>query len=173
MIKPTVTITDPGEKDAKALLKRMRGFNDAYVTIGVHSDAGNYTKGSPPPTVVEVALWQEFGTETIPERSFIRSTVDENAQLINGWIDEVTQKIVFSDWDVKKALSAIGKRIKILIQNKIKSNVPPEYGSGKGPNSPSTIEAAQNAKKARGFAPVTLIETGLLLRSIQYKVHLK
>lgn len=151
------TDTDPGFKQLK---KKLKGISNAYVTIGVHQSAGKYTQGNNPPDVAEVALWNEYGTKNTPERSFIRGAIDENASKINEWRDEVVYKVLQGEITVKKALETIGFRIQVLIQNKIKSNVPP-------PNAPST--AAH--KKREGVGQTTLIETGLLLRSISYEVH--
>jgi hypothetical protein len=160
VIRPKVKVTDTGKEDAKKVRDRLKTLGKAYVTIGVHDDAGKYSEGNPPPDVVEVALWMEYGTETIPERSFIRSTVDENVSKINQWREEAVRKIIFERLSVEKALESIGIKVQFLIQNKIKSNVPP-------PLAPST----KAAKQRKGVAPVTLIDTGLLLRSITYKVH--
>ena len=159
MILTKVTIIDDRKAKDAAMAKRLKQLKGAYVTIGVHEDAGQYTEGSHPPSVVEVALWNEFGTSNIPERSFLRSAIDGNESLINSWLKEVCQKITFGEITVEKGLEIIGYRTQVLIQNKIKSNVPP-------PNAPSTV-----AQKQRdGVAPNTLINTGLLLRSITYKV---
>lgn len=147
--------------DVQAFLKQIPEANRAYVTIGVHEDAGSYTKGDNPPTVVEVALWNEYGTTRTPERSFFRSTIDENASLLNQWREEVMGNILFKQWTVYHALETIGFRVQTLIQNKIKSHVPP-------PNAPSTIED----KQRRGVAPETLIDSGLMLRSVTFQVHM-
>lgn len=142
--------------DIQKILDQCRG---AYVTIGVHEDAGQYDSGV---SVVEVAMWNEFGTTNIPERSFLRSTFDENATKINQWRELAIQNILTKGWSVEKALEMIGFRVMTLVQNKIKSNVPP-------PLAKSTAEK----KLQNGIAPRTLIDSGLLLRSITYKVYVK
>lgn len=159
MIVAKVSIKDSGKFWFKKLAKRLEGFDKAYVTVGVHEDAGSYPGGSP--TVAEVALWNEFGTRYIPERSFLRSTIDENSALIDRWREEAISKIIAGKWSVEKALEALGFRVQVLVQNKIRSNVPP-------PNAPATV--AQKAKY--GVPPQTLINTGLMLRSVAYRVVL-
>ena len=161
MIRSKIKTTDSKPTQIAELLARLGKKAYSYVSVGVHEGAGSYSEGNPPPTVVEVALWNEYGTRTIPERSFIRSTVDENMGILNRWREEMIDNILNKGWTVEKSLEAIGFRLQQLIQNKIKSNVPP-------PNAESTV-----AQKQRdGVAPVTLIHTGLLLRSITYKVHI-
>lgn len=167
IIKPKITTTVKKD-ESKKLLAIIQQTKGAYVTVGVHEDAGKYPEG---PSVVEVALWNEFGTRTAPERSFFRSALDENEGKINEWREEAISNMLTKGWTVKQALEMMGFRLQTLIQNKIKSNVPP-------PNAPSTIIA----KTRSGVLPKsglaggregqtsTLIDSGLMLRSITYKV---
>jgi hypothetical protein len=142
------------------LFKKISQIKKGFVTIGVHEGAGSYPEGGP--TVMQVALWNEFGTEDgIPERSFFRSAIDDNREILNKYKDELLTNIFDKNWPVEKALKALGFRIQILVQNKIRSNIPP-------PNALSTLEM----KKYEGQGQKTLVATGLLLRSITYKVKL-
>lgn len=162
MIRSAIKTTVKGDEDVKRFLRRAKGraAEGSFVTIGVHEGAGHYD-GDGAPTVVEVALWTEFGTRSSPERSWLRSTLDENQSLLNQWREEMIGNILYREWTVERALNTIGFRIQVLLQNKIKSNVPP-------PNAPGTV-----AEKGRdGVAPVTLIHRGLMLRSVTYQVHL-
>ncbi len=151
-----------GQAKVDKFLKLIKGARESYVTIGLHEGAGAYTEGPNPPSVVEVGFWNEFGTRNSPERSWLRSAIDENEATINGWRDEVIGNVFEGKMDLEQALHAMGFRIMTLVQNKIKSNVPP-------PNEP--LYAAQ--KKADGLADTTLIRSGLMLRSVTYQVHLK
>lgn len=152
----------------KEMLKKLQS---AYVTIGIHENAGQYEDGT---SVVNVALWNEFGTERIPERSFFRSALTENEGKINQWREEAISNIMEKGWTVKKALDMVGFRVQLLIQNKIKSNVPP-------PNAPSTIESKQRSgvSPKSGFKPGfesrtgTLIDSGLMLRSVTFRSFVK
>ena len=157
MIKIKSHTTDNGKDKVKKLMSVLEKSKGAYVTIGIHEGAGSYPDGK---SVVQVALWNEFGTEHIPSRPFFRSSIDGNEALINKWREEMIENIVSKGWPVKKCLEAIGLRVQILIQNKIKSNMPP-------PNAPRTI--AQKQKD--GVAAETLIHSGLMLRSVTFKVH--
>ena len=159
MIKIQTVTKVVGQKLVNRIKAELAKYSEAYVTIGVHEGAGSYKDGQ---SVVEVALWNEFGTETIPERSFIRSTMDNQEEKINQLRDHALNQIVAGAFTIEKALEFMGLNIQMLIQNTIKSNMPP-------PNAPSTLKA----KERKGVPARTLIETGLLLRSITYKVHLK
>lgn len=154
MIKSSTKTTVRGQDKVDKLMKILKSWKNAYVSVGVHEDAGQYPDGQ---SVVQVALWNEFGTEHIPSRSFFRSAIDENMGRINKWRDQVIEDIIDGKRTPQNALETLGFRVQQLIVNKIKSNVPPPL---KNPQ----------AKMRKGLAPVTLIETGLLMRSISFKV---
>lgn len=167
MIRSKIQTTTKGGEDVSLFLKEIRKYKHAFVTIGVHEGAGSY-EGTNAPSVVEVALWTEYGTKPhgnhpgTPAYHWMSKAIDEKASLLNTWREEMIRNIVNKGWSVKKALEAMGFRIQTLLQNKIKSNMEPH-------NRPSTI-----AQKERdGVPPVTLIHTGLLLRSVTYRVHLE
>lgn len=155
MIRPTVTI----KADFKRLAKLKAEFErakDAYVAVGVHEGAGAYEDGT---SVVQVALWNEFGTEHIPARPFIRNAIYGNVALINAWRAEVIKGILAGTLTIAKALKTLGFRVRELIRNSILSNTPP-------PNAASTLAA----KKRAGTGSQTLLDTRLLLRSIDFRV---
>lgn len=155
MIHPKITV-----KTNKARLQKLKAeferAKGAYVAVGVHEGAGEYDDG---PSVVQVALWNEFGTHNIPSRPFIRSAIHGKVAEINAWRAEVIKKILSGDMTIKKALEVIGFRLRETIRNNINSNMPP-------PNAPSVVAY----KKSQGIAPRTLVETALLLRSVEFKV---
>ncbi len=93
----------------------------------------------------------------VPERSFIRSTVD--AKKYGEWriaAEEMRKEIVAGHMSTDRALGLMGLRIKKDIQEKIRSQVPP-------PNAPSTIAAKGSDHP--------LINTAQLLNSIDFEVH--
>lgn len=155
------------KSQAEQFIELMSKYPDAHVTVGIHEGAGSYqSKGKKAaPSVVQVALWNEFGTpdakHPIPERSFIRSAIDDNMPLIEKWRLSLISQMLSGKKTMNEALETMGYRVQTLIENKIKSNIPPE-------NAPSTAEA----KIRDGVAPETLIHTGLLLRSVTYQVNL-
>jgi hypothetical protein len=148
----------------KKFRKEMKKIKGSYVSVGLHEDAGEYTSEDGEATgvsVVEVGLWNEFGTEHIPARSWLRSTLYSHEGEINRWRSEVVKQIMDGKITVEHALSTIGFRLRELMRAKILSNMPP-------PNAPSTVAA----KKRDGVAPRTLVHTGLLSRSVEFRVHL-
>ncbi len=93
----------------------------------------------------------------VPERSFIRSTVD--AKKNGEWriaAEALRKEMIEGRMTTDRALGLMGLRIKKDIQEKIRSQVPP-------PNAPSTIAAKGSDHP--------LINTGQLLNSIDFEVH--
>lgn len=154
-----VSVTEKGKKEYQDFLGRFKNVKGSYVSVGVQEGAGSYPNGV---SVVEVALWNEFGTRYAPERSFMRSSIDENVGLINQWREEVLESVTTGKITVPRALEILGFRVKTLIENKIGSNVPP-------PNAPSVVEKKQREGKPQR----TLMDNLLLQRSITYKVVVK
>lgn len=166
-MKSSTHTTVKGQDLVDRFLKEIKQASTSYVTIGLHEDAGTYPpdKDGESVSVVSVALWTEFGTQPhgkhpgTPEYAWMRKTMDENQDLIERWRNELMSKVMMGEMTLEKSLEAMGFRLMTLLQNTIKSNLPP-------PNKPST--AAEKTRK--GVAVQTLIDTGLMLRSITYRV---
>lgn len=147
------TTIDKGYKNA---IKTINEFTTKpSVKIGVLEKSGNHDEAQGL-TVADVASFNEFGTETIPERSFIRSTVDLK---FNSYVEKsrmLQSKCVLQALSVKKALSVLGELIRADIINTINSGVEPE-------NAPSTIASKRSSKP--------LIDSGQLKQSINYEIE--
>ena len=88
-------------------------------------------------------------TVTIPSRPFLRSTLDAKA---DAWCDNLAEALE-AGRTPKEAMRLVGHRMADDIQATIKSNMPPD-----------------NAKNAKGAGKGTLIDSGSLLKSIDYEV---
>jgi hypothetical protein len=109
-------------------------------------------------SVVDYGAANEFGTATIPERSYIRSTMDERAKRFAGKGFQLGQEIMAGTITKTKALMIMGQLIAVNIIQKINSiHVPP--------NAPSTIEQKGSSKP--------LVDKGRLRQSITYEVTSK
>jgi len=137
-------------------LKRfMRELQKAKVTevvVGVQQGSDNAEGES----IAEYAAYNEFGTEKIPERSFMRSAFDENVNDLSRQLDRSYAQIQAGTMTVYKALGLVGLRHQDQIQHKIDTNVPP-------PNAPATIAAKGSSH--------TLIDTGAMRASIRYIIR--
>jgi len=141
---------DLGLKRFKRELEKSRS---AEVLIGVH--AGD--KNGEGQLIAEYAAHNEFGTKHIPERSFMRTTFDEQQKKLSAIMARQYSMVQAGTMTVHRALEAIGEKHSDDIKNKINSNIPPV-------NSPATIKRKKSSK--------TLVDTGALRNSIHHVVKI-
>ena len=94
-------------------------------------------------------------TINIPQRSFIRSTIDEHRGEYERLVQAFWNDILDGEITPKQALSEIGETVQADIQNKIQSGIDPA-------NKPETIRRKGSDKP--------LVDTGAMLQSIRYEV---
>ncbi|QDH17412.1 hypothetical protein [Swingsia samuiensis] len=133
-----------------AIAKRVmdKTKNLPYINAGFLEDGS--MDGNVP--VAAVAIWNEFGTPTIPERPFMRQTIEKNKA---QWPKLFAAALTQAGGDFEAALDVVAERIVEQIQNEIKAFKEP-------PNAASTI-------KKKGFDN-PLIDTGNMLRSVHYEI---
>lgn len=148
----------------------MRRFGSPTLTVGVHGDSPSYVRGQgSPATGPQVAAFNEFGTLEMfgvsesnngrvgtPERSFLRSTIDDNEAKYERVVDAAFARVLLDQEDPARALAQIGLLIERDIRERIVTISDP-------PNAESTLQA-----KAPKSNP--LIRDGQLRQSISSKV---
>ena len=127
-----------------------------FVDVGIlEKDGLELKNGSSSSTLAEVAHVHEFGLpeKGIPQRSFLRSTVDAN----RGYIAELTLAVSSVIAGVKKiaAVSAVGKKVVKDIVNRIRGGIGP------------SLKTKTVAKKGHS---TPLIDTEQLINSIDSEV---
>lgn len=143
----------------RALRIRLEQTRLHAVTVGIHAQQGNqlYDPGTPL-TIAEIAEFHEFGTSGgVPERSFMRATIDEKREEIRG-IQRTLARRVLSNRErlgPKRALSILGLAIESMIKARIRAGIPPQV-------KPATL--------ARKRSSIPLIDTGQLIQSITFEV---
>lgn len=145
---------DLGWKRIERELKIAQGLG---VRIGIQADETAVGRNQTP--VIEYAYYNEFGSEDgkrPPERSFIRSTTDEQRAKWNRMKVALWDKIVSGDMNVRLALSLLGQQAQKDIQQKITTLDTP-------PNAPRTIAEKGSSNP--------LIDTGAMRASIRYVVE--
>lgn len=108
--------------------------------------------------VVSVATFNEFGTPTIPERSFLRATVDKNRKKIGDILEAGLTDIKRGRLEQTQALSFLGLWLQARIVERINAGIAPA-------NAPSTI--------ARKGSSKPLVASGQLGQSVTYVVDLR
>ncbi len=141
----------------------LKGVSSFIGPIKIGANFGPQPKGNF--SVAEIAAVQEFGTNkagksknvVIPERSFLRSTADENKEKYGKVLRSIMGDILLGSIKVEKGLALFGERVVGDVKKKITTIREPA-------NAPGTI--AQ-----KGFDN-PLIRTGTLRARIAKKVKL-
>ena len=149
MARVTVKVQRRGGQRLKRLLREAGKGGVSGVQVGFFSTA-RYEDGTP---VAAVAAWNEFGTETIPERPFFRRAIAEAedgiAKVIRRGID--TEKMVVDE----RLAGRVGAHVQGEIQESITSLREP-------PNAPETIKRKGSSNP--------LVDTGHMLQSVTFVV---
>lgn len=99
----TVRIEDSGELVDEEFLE------DYSITIGIHvEDSGETYEGGL--TVAEIGAIHEFGTQTIPRRSWLRGYIDANEQEIRGDLRKAYESAIKS----KGQKGSLARRLKLV-----------------------------------------------------------
>lgn len=127
--------------------KALKEAGSKAVKVGVLGAEGS--------DLVMVATYNEFGTETIPERSFLRSTMNVNRAKYQKGLQRALEAVIDGSLDTDRALGLVGLEIVKDIQTTILELRDP-------PNAEATIERKGSSNP--------LIDTGRLRQSIQFDV---
>jgi hypothetical protein len=141
---------DRGYKD---LVKRVFEARRAKLEAGILEADGARADGDL--TVLEVATYNEFGTENVPERSFLRAWFDANEPAISEILRKQLGLVVAGKLTSEQALARVGAWCVGQIQQRIADGIDPA-------NAPATIAAKGSS--------TPLIDTGTLRSSISYRV---
>ncbi len=146
------------DRGYRALAERIFGFENPKVAVGILAADGEkrYEKGKTPATIADVAFWNEFGTENIPARPFIRGWMDQHGKEIQETMFKLMKLVLQGKIQKEQALEQLGLWMAGQIKAYMAEGVPP-------PNAESTI-------KAKGSS-TPLIDTGVLRSSISHEVR--
>lgn len=146
----------------QAQLDGIRGSGEEAgrhsLTVGVHEEEGAKLEPNGA-TIAAVAAFHEFGTSSIPRRSWLFDGIRENEAAIIEAIRRIGLAMVDRKrpMPAEKAYAQLGAFIVSKLQARIRENIPP-------PLSPVTI--------ARKGSSVALIDEGRLIASIRAKVQM-
>ena len=151
------------DKGYQAFVRRMKKYaKGPHVMVGVQSnDAERGGQGSAfGDSNVRLAAVHEFGSRDgrIPQRSFIRASIDRERQLLERMMDRAVLAIA-KDGNAAKHLGLIGERARAEMVRTIDQSI------GLAPLTPAGIRS----KQVPSTTP--LIDTGQLKGSITWKVY--
>ncbi len=142
-----VTVTDKGYRAMRARMRELK----LGVKVGIYGEEASKPHGKL--TNVEVAAVHEFGSGPIPERSFVRATVDGNRAEIEQIERRVVYGIIQGKVDAQTGLGILGESVVNMMKARIRAHIPP-------PLKPATIK--------RKGSSTPLIDTGQLINSIAW-----
>ncbi|MCQ9124357.1 hypothetical protein [Rodentibacter caecimuris] len=148
--KVEVKINNKGLENELALMNKI---GKAGVKVGIQSDSGKHKKSGV--DVVDIAVWNEFGTANTPARPFIRQCFVDNERAAAEYLGRVVANVA-KGGDLVQELSKLGQWYQDKQKNTLRT-YPWE------PNAPSTRKRKKSSKP--------LIDTSQLVNSIRYKVE--
>lgn len=157
-------VTDEWTPEGKRFMKELRELAELEVRVGYQREeeednSDNEDNKKKPADLVDIALYNEFGTGHIPSRPFMRDSVDKHIAAINHVL-LVQKDALLEGATARKILKEIGSFQQDLIQTEI------EQGDFVA-NAKTTIER----KKKKGPGPyIPLVDDGNLKNSVHYYI---
>ncbi|MBD1228380.1 hypothetical protein [Xenorhabdus griffiniae] len=140
----------------KSLEAKLREMEKVRVYVGVPASK-NQRNNETGMSNAEIAAAHEFGVPGhIPERSFLRSTVDENKEKAANLLANSIRETLLTDGDKTAPFALVGGKMAGEVKRKIQAGIDPALN-------PKTIERKGSSKP--------LIDTGQLVQSITYEVR--
>lgn len=129
----------------------MKELSEIKINVGIQSGS-EASDGSP---LVDRAAANEFGTDSIPERSFMRSAFDENQSALVSLVKALWNSTLSGKRNAMQSAHLLGQAHEGQIKEKITSLRTP-------PNSQVTIDRKGSSNP--------LIDSGEMRRSVRYEV---
>lgn len=161
----SVTVKDVDHGFKKLLENAHAAAKGSGVSVGIHAKEGDVQhkpepgKKPEPVTVLDVAIWNEFGLG-VPERSFLRAWVDQNPGPNADALRRATMMILKGERTVAEAMELVGLKLAGNMQKAIAEN-----SLGLKENAASTI--------ARKGSSKPLEDIGQMRQSITHMVRSK
>lgn len=100
--------------DFQRLQKACKDMAGKKILVGIVGEVDS--------EVMEVARTHEYGTETMPERSFLRASFDQDQEKLGAIVSEQVNKVIDGRTSADAAANAIGAQAAQLVQNFIDDN---------------------------------------------------
>lgn len=137
-----------------------QGFGSRHEAVSAEAD------------IVEIAAWNEMGTEYIPARPFLRQSVDNNGAQIAATCKKQIEAIIRGQATAETALKTIGAMQVGLVQKEIRDG---DFA----PNAPITRNGGWMHRNGKSFyvegkgSDQPLIDTGRMRQSVHYVIEEK
>lgn len=143
------------------LRAHVRDIGKARVKVGILDGGATTDKGV---RIVDIGAFHEFGTETIPKRSWLGFTMKEKHGEILEKCERIARLLLADKLEVEKAMNILGAYVANLVKRSIQTRLI------KQELAPATLlERARKGDKN----PRALLDNGRLLGSITWGVTKK
>lgn len=136
--------------EGKRYFAELKKLEQLEVQVGYWSYGDAYGGTNP----IDVAVYNELGTSTIPARPFMKQSFENHESDLQGACDTVNN-LISNGSTAEQALVTLGNFCKALVQEEI-------VNGGFEPNAPSTIEKKKSKRP--------LIDTGTMRQSVDFKI---
>ena len=117
------------------------------------------SKNNAGPSIIDVAIWNEFGTQNIPRRDFMGMATKAWQQYFSAMVEQYKPDIISGNIDMDMFLKLMGEAgAEFISQAIIKLRIPP--------NAKSTI-------RQKGGRSNPLVDTGDLSKAPTYEIRKK
>ena len=143
--------------DGERFFRELQNLSTKQVRVGLkRGKKGKRHNGMSSQTdLVDIALYNELGTSTIPSRPFLAQTVQMHEEEIREMVATEISQTLIGEKDSQQAFNAIGEDVRQKVQNRINEG---QFV----PNAPSTIKHKGHDRP--------LIDTGTMRDSISYTI---
>lgn len=146
--------TDDIDFGYERIIQDLEKLGGKTVSVGVFADAGKADNDKT--DLVDVAIWNEYGTKKIPKRPFLRKATDKNLKKWQKTTNNLVGMVIDGTFNPEEALDSLG--------NEAEGDVKEIFDQGSfTPNAPSTIAQKGSSKP--------LINHSRLRNSVHYKIE--
>jgi hypothetical protein len=155
MLKVNHSSTEDKDRGRKLLLKQLDLMDGAHADVGLFHDVKDGAADYGELSVAQIGAVHEFGSENIPERSWLRSNHDARIGKYNERLDRLYSRILQGKATVVASLTGFAEQVAGDVRRNITKIRTP-------PNAPATV-----AKKGSSNP---LIDTGTMRNSVRGRV---
>jgi len=152
LIKPTVTNVETKDLGWKGIALDFKELNGMGVKVGLMG--GEEADGT---SIVDIGVYNEFGTNSIPARPFMGTTADRYRDTIYKYTETLVGQMIDGKYTVRQVLNYMGLWYQAKIQMVIR-----EAKTWAVPNAPSTVAIKGSSSP--------LIDTGRMVGAIRYEI---
>ena len=152
-------MSDDVQKKIQEIIKNVEEAKKLTVKVGLPSDVAARAVYEEGKTILEVGAQHEYGTDEVPQRSFLRNSFFVKREEVKKILKKQFNKIVEKGADPKTSMELAGVQLQSIVQEAFTTK-----GFGAWP------ELSQRTIEEKGSSQI-LIDTGTLRSSITYRVQ--